>query len=436
MSAPLAVTTGAATPAVVALPTTSGRSAQALSVGRLAQWFQEGALYLLLILLPISPAAVEISFGLLLIGWIVERCDPATRGQTVWLRVGMRPVLLAILAYLGACAFSVFISDTPMLSVRALIFKWGEYLVLCLLAVDLGSRPEIVRRGLGALRWSTVLVVLEVATQVLFGRGLLRGHHIGAVWNFSRITGPYENPIDLGTYLMVAILLLLADGLAHQGRRRWGRLGWLLVLTGMLIVTEAFGALIALWLGFVVIMVVTPRVRRYGVVALVVSMVLGVAVFHRTGHLRQVMSISEIGKVDRVMMWQAALGMIRDRPLLGHGLGTFMSNYLAYWVGGERAPRYAHNCYLQVAAETGIVGLAAFLWVLWAIGMAIMGGIRRAAADDRVRLAGFLAALAAFAAQAGIDTNFYSLRQAALFWLLAGLAVGFSVRVLARDEAP
>ena len=43
-------------------------------------------------------------------------------------------------------------------------------------------------------------------------------------------------------------------------------------------------------------------------------------------------------------------------------------------------------------------------------------------------LSGFLAGLLAFVVQAGIDTNFYSLRQATLFWTLAGLAVGYAIQ--------
>lgn len=133
--------------------------------------------------------------------------------------------------------------------------------------------------------------------------------------------------------------------------------------------------------------------------------------------------------MDRWMMWQAAIRMIADRPWLGHGVNTFMANYLTYWVGGERQPRYAHNCYLQVAAETGLVGLAAFAWLLAALFFRLVRGLRASVGrgPEHSLLAGCLAGLVAFAVQAGYDTNFYALRQAALFWVLAGLACGLSL---------
>jgi O-antigen ligase len=141
-------------------------------------------------------------------------------------------------------------------------------------------------------------------------------------------------------------------------------------------------------------------------------------------------SLSDVGTKDRVFMWQTAWHMIQDRPVLGHGINTFMANYLTYWVGGEQQPRYAHNCYLQMAAETGLVGLAAFLWLLW-LAFARMGRAltRAPASGDRTILAGLVAGLLAFAIQAGYDTNFYAMRQVAIFWVLAGLAVGLSARL-------
>ena len=38
---------------------------------------QEGSLYVLLFLLPFSKAAIEVAFGVLLLGWLVARLTPA-----------------------------------------------------------------------------------------------------------------------------------------------------------------------------------------------------------------------------------------------------------------------------------------------------------------------------------------------------------------------
>jgi O-antigen ligase len=192
--------------------------------------------------------------------------------------------------------------------------------------------------------------------------------------------------------------------------------------------TEAVGTWVGLWVGLMVMGAASRTLRRPVAAMAVASIALAAAFLQVTGHLRDPVSVSEIGKTDRWMMWQAALGMIRDRPLLGHGVNTFMANYLDYWVGGERQPRYAHNCYLQVAAETGILGLAAFGWLLVLLLRRVLEGLQALAPPERLRLLGLVGALVAFLVQAGLDTNFYSLRQAALFWTLAGVAIGQSLR--------
>jgi O-antigen ligase len=71
-------------------------------------------------------------------------------------------------------------------------------------------------------------------------------------------------------------------------------------------------------------------------------------------------------------IWRAATAMALDHPVFGHGWGSF--NFL---IDGYRDTptgldtSYAHNDYLQVFAESGIVGLAFVLWLLALLGRRI-----------------------------------------------------------------
>ena len=71
--------------------------------------------------------------------------------------------------------------------------------------------------------------------------------------------------------------------------------------------------------------------------------------------------------VERLAHWQAANDMAHDRPLFGVGLGSYEAVYDDYRLVNWEAPLgHAHNLYLNMLAETGIIGLAAFLafWLL------------------------------------------------------------------------
>src|SRR5208283_5076650 len=62
---------------------------------------------------------------------------------------------------------------------------------------------------------------------------------------------------------------------------------------------------------------------------------------------------------QRVVLYRAAWKMITEHPFLGKGLGTFM-DYCAQYTGNSWAC-YAHNCFLQMWAESGIFSLLSFL---------------------------------------------------------------------------
>ena len=183
--------------------------------------------------------------------------------------------------------------------------------------------------------------------------------------------------------------------------------------------------------------IIALKRRRLPKLFLVIGAVLligAVIVLQGQNRLRGLTEFSSIGVQDRWFMWQSAWHMIQSRPWLGQGLNTFMANYLTYWVGGEQQPRYAHNCFLQTAAETGILGLLTFLLFLGA--MAWLWWRSRSAGSDAQRSmplhVALAAALVGFLVQSAFDTNLYALRHATLFWTLAGLTTGLSVHALRR----
>ena len=385
---------------------------------------QEGSLTVLLFLLPFSIAAVELMFGVLLITWLLQRCDPATRADTLWVQPSLRRVAIALVAFLAVCALSIVVSDQPMLSVSGLVNKWLEYLLFFVIVTDVASRPQVARRSIRVLIYAALFVVFEAVTQERYNYGFFRNFRLDF---FRRMTGPYKNPIDLAAYLMVIIPPLLTYTLTRRATLRWPLAVLLAILVGCLGRTEALGAWLGLGIGLLVLL--TRRDTRRIVCVLFASVLVSGGFFLTyKGHLSNTLSLSDIGKRDRIAMWTTAVHMVRDRPILGHGVNTFMANYLRYWVGGERQPRYAHNCYLQVAAETGVLGLATFVWLLGLMFLRWWTALPRVPRSDSLLLVGLIGGLAAFVVQSGIDTNFYSVRQAALFWTLAGVAMGLAMR--------
>jgi putative inorganic carbon (hco3(-)) transporter len=134
----------------------------------------------------------------------------------------------------------------------------------------------------------------------------------------------------------------------------------------------------------------------------------------------------------------AALHVFRDHPVLGVGPGQFFDRYSAAYGNAlnlrfldER--RRAHNLYLEIAADTGAVGLAVFLAI---VGVTIvqlwrLAALWRRRRPELVALAeAFLLALVAYLATG----MFLQLSYQRYFWFLLALA-NATIWALRREEA-
>ncbi|PWH13638.1 MAG: hypothetical protein DDG58_13635 [Ardenticatenia bacterium] len=109
----------------------------------------------------------------------------------------------------------------------------------------------------------------------------------------------------------------------------------------------------------------------------------------------------------RVTLWQVALRTFQEDPLTGVGPYNYGRSLLRR--NDASLPRRqimtAHNWYLNSAAETGVMGLAAGSWLLGSIGLALHRRWREARTlPQRVRIGAVGAALMGFAAQNLVDT--------------------------------
>jgi O-antigen ligase len=79
--------------------------------------------------------------------------------------------------------------------------------------------------------------------------------------------------------------------------------------------------------------------------------------------------VEDLSLGGRFKLWQAGLKALTERPLTGYGAG-FWRQAVAPWLGPN--PQVAHNSFLSVAVETGIVGLLLYLGMFFAVFLALM----------------------------------------------------------------
>ena len=128
----------------------------------------------------------------------------------------------------------------------------------------------------------------------------------------------------------------------------------------------------------------------------------------------------------RTAMWEAAVNMMAANPVCGIGLGRYYKEAWAYTTRRAamiRPRENAHNYYLQVGAELGLSGLAAFLALLgWGLSAPFRGGRAGGTAGQRLSIA-CGAGMVAFAVTL-VGGHALLLREGQLaFWPVVAIAV-------------
>ncbi len=156
--------------------------------------------------------------------------------------------------------------------------------------------------------------------------------------------------------------------------------------------------------------------------------------------------LEDNSSLQRVNLWRDTVRLIFDRPFLGVGLGNyefsiprFMSREsLAVKQRMERGGRElmafsAHNEYLEVWAEMGLLGLLAFGILLFQIGGALVDLLRRYIRGEASFLGvGFAAAVLATLIHACFSSNLQQPASAVHFWIVVGLVWSLKLNVQRR----
>ena len=125
----------------------------------------------------------------------------------------------------------------------------------------------------------------------------------------------------------------------------------------------------------------------------------------------------------RAHFWGVTVNIIRDRPLIGSGLGSYGLAYTRYDSrNGEMRLEQAHNDYLQTLSDAGIIGFA--LGLLFVIVLFRTGFARRESTDTFRRgvAIGALAGCFAVLVHSFFDFTLHTTANALLFLIMAALA--------------
>ena len=262
---------------------------------------------------------------------------------------------------------------------------------------------------------------------------------------FSTIGHSNHTAAYLGMNLMLLLGLIFTEGKNKMKYLLWGGFG-LIALT--LILTASRGGFFAVIFAAIIWLVyilrrkkLSKKTFKYSVIAgLLIVAVLGVFLsgpISKLGVVERTVStitfIQQGNMPDRVSWWLSSFEMIKDKPLLGHGLSTYKDIYnkyrrTDYKVPGDEqdhiTPETAHNEYLNIAATQGLAGFAAYAAMIFMLFIYTFRYFKRHKDEkDKLIVMALLTAIIVYLIQ--VTMSFGTVTTLFIFFTLVGLLISY-----------
>jgi O-antigen ligase len=299
-------------------------------------------------------------------------------------------LVAAMLALVGTMALSMTTALNISSSLKE-ISKWLEFLVVALLGAQyLRTRRQI---------WTIiVLICLAGISQAFYG-------YIQAFFNIGpqafirdaslRVYGTFDQPNPYAGYINIPLSIALALTLLGRGWLTRILAGLTAILLGIAeYLSQSRGGEMAIAAALVFIVLAgMPRIltlMRVLIIALLgffEALLAGwipLHIFNPVLHFLGLVQISltqpssqDYSTAERLAHWIAGLHMFLDHPILGVGIGNYADAYPQYFITIFVDPLgHAHNYYINIAAETGFIGLTAYVLFLFAMFVAGVTALR------------------------------------------------------------
>ncbi|MCZ6678305.1 MAG: O-antigen ligase family protein [Candidatus Poribacteria bacterium] len=397
------------------------------------------ALYLMLICLPFSfryilPDQMEVQtpteplLGMLVFAFFIKqilartiKIGPSTQKSNRF------PFTLPILFYILATFLPTLNSPQRFVSIKGAI-RSAIYMMSCLLAYELiRSRRDLHRLFLATFPAASVAVVWTV--------GVLIYRIDQWQWTSAYQGSPFTNYSVYGTFTAFFFLIVLSRLLLDS--TRYDRVLWTGMLTVfgvglMMCFSRGVWLSVIVAIGFILLQVGSGEQHKR--ILLIASLtVLMLAFLSLPGisdlileRISTAFNLKFASNRSRLLRWGQALLMFLQHPIVGNGYGTFAMLYKEdVSLVGEYTAQFqlgAHSEYLQVLAELGIIGFAAWLWVIIAF---FRYGLRSLESIEdtfyRSTVVGLMAAVLALLVHLSVNNLLNGDAIGIPFWLIYGL---------------
>ena len=258
---------------------------------------------------------------------------------------------------------SILFSEKPLMGLKEFLNLWFWHYIVFIVIIAFIKRRDYLVNMLTVFLYLTTIDCLLTAPQSLL--------HL-YLGQYARGWGLGGNPLYLAgimcMLLPVALVIVMDAGFEKRLKKAAS-----CAIAGI-IVGLIFNKSRSAWLTelLVIPLAIYKYIKQQKKYLIIFVLVLaGVATFMATNpaYVDLVRSITNVttarSNKERLLVWESAVHMVQDHPVTGVGLGQFREKYSQYQSNETQVTvRHVHSNYLQMAAETGLVGLAGFLFFI------------------------------------------------------------------------
>jgi O-antigen ligase len=337
------------------------------------------------------------------------------------------PITVILCLYFVFVFISPFYSGYPRESWKG-FSRVPKYIFLFFALLELfGDDQKRIKRFFWAIIIVSTVTFLNGIFQNIFGFELFKHHVINKLDYFRRIQSSFADPNDFGAYIISILpltFLFLTPTLPKI--KRLLLLGVCLLGFYCLLKTSSRGAWVGLLAGISIYsFIYNKKIAVIIPLAVICLLMVTPHGFQRVTALFK----SEKNTVwEREVLWKTTWKMIKEHPVVGRGVNTYSRNFPKYKPSDYPDLRYAHNSYLQMWSEIGIIGLLLFLSIPAVILVKALSAIKLKIKQhpEGLILLGLIAGYIGLLTHSIFDNNLFSLVLTTLFWVFSASIVAIN----------
>jgi O-antigen ligase len=240
------------------------------------------------------------------------------------------------------------------------------------------------------------------------------------------IYGPYANHNHYAGLMEMLVPLAVAAAVLERGGKRALLVFAAVIMAASIVFSGSRGGILALVVAtaFACLAIYAVKRSRRSLLPVLIVAALAAAFTFFTASDQVIRHMTETQDLYRMHIYRDCLRMWWDRPVLGFGWGTFSTVYPQYqsFYSNLRV-NHAHNDYLELLVETGVLGTTLMIWFLVAMFRRAWNKIKdRDDYEGRVLTLATLSGVVALLVHSLLDFNLHIPANAALFFALCSAA--------------